>query len=111
MADATIWNKRVAAWRASGQTAAEYCERQGLGLSALRYWALRARREQAAATVRPPVRLARVERAAAATESTTSSSSSAVVIEIGRARVSVEQGFDRATLATVLDVLGARVGR
>jgi transposase len=106
MADTTIWIKRVAAWRASGQTAAEYCERQGLVLSALRYWAQRARREQeATAAVAVPVRLARVERARPSAELVP------VVIEVGGARISVARGFDRATLATVLEVLGARVDR
>jgi hypothetical protein len=37
MADAATWKKHVAAWRASGETAAAYCEQDGLGLSALRY--------------------------------------------------------------------------
>jgi hypothetical protein len=38
MADAATWKKRVAAWRASGQTAAEYRTQQELTLSALQRW-------------------------------------------------------------------------
>lgn len=109
MADTTMWIKRVAAWRASGQTAAEYCERHGLGLSALRYWAQRARREAGATAAAPPVRLARVVRTRPIAE--LAPVAPVVVIEVGGARVSVARGFDRATLATVLEVLGAGLGR
>lgn len=35
---------------------------------------------------------------------------SPIVVEVGRARVSVVAGFDQAALAAVLDVLGAREG-
>jgi hypothetical protein len=103
MADAAIWSKRVAAWRASGQTAAVYCEQHGLSVSSLRYWAQDKRERPAAATT---VRLARVERVAA-DPPVLSTISPAVVIEIGGARIRVERGVDAATVATVLAALGA----
>jgi len=109
MADASTWKKRVAAWRASGQTAATYCERHGLGLSSLRYWAQQVRREQAAPVA--PLRLARVKRVATAEPATVPSVAPVVVIEVGSARVHVERGTDLATLATVLSVLGAGARR
>jgi hypothetical protein len=110
MADAATWTKRVAAWRASGQTAAAYCEQQGVGLSALRYWARKVGGERAADAM--PVRLARVERIAAAEVPPPGVvATPVVVIEVGGARVRVEPGVDRSTLATVLEALGARGGR
>jgi hypothetical protein len=49
MADRKTWEKRVAAWRASGMTCREYAESEGLGAwRTLRYWAWRLEREQQA---------------------------------------------------------------
>jgi len=89
MADAATWKKHVAAWRASGETAAAYCEQHGLGLSTLRYWTRKAGREAVTATDR--IRLARVERVAASEASTDAVATAAVVIEVGGARVRVER--------------------
>jgi len=107
MADPAAWKKRVAAWRASGQTAAVYCERNGLVLNSLKYWAQQVRREQAATT---PIRLARVERVVVS-EPAAVAPATPVVIEVGGARVRVDRGVDQATLATVLAVLSAGVWR
>jgi hypothetical protein len=51
----------------------------------------------------PPVRLAKVVREVAPPLA----DAAALVVEVGGARISVARGFDRATLAAVLDVLGA----
>lgn len=102
MADAAVWKKRIVAWRASGQTASVFCAQQGLALSSLRYWAYR-RRCDAEPAVAPPVRLAQVVRDVAPV----SVQEAALIVEVGRARIAVARGFDRATLAAVLDVLGA----
>jgi transposase-like protein len=110
MKDSTNWDQRmatVAAWRASGQTVAEYCERHGVKPSELRYWVKGAPRS--VATTAAPVRFARVERAVA--ESPPVSPPAAIVIEVGAARVRVERGIDARTLAIVLEVLGASASR
>ena len=119
------WAGRVAAWRASGQTAPEFCEGKDFKPGGLRYWASQLRkgkdvtptRDERAARVpqaaQPPavakeaappeqVRLARVVRArrpAPAPET-------AVVIEVGATRLAVRRGFDREVLRAVLDVVG-----
>jgi hypothetical protein len=81
-----------------------------VGLSALRYWARKAGGERVAGAM--PVRLARVERIAAAEVVAAGvAATPAVVIEVGTARVRVEPGVDRNTLAMVLEALGARGGR
>jgi transposase len=107
MADAKTWAKRVTAWRASGQTAAEFCGRRGYTLSSLQRWSHRLGREAAAET---GVRLARVVRTSGenvpSSESAPSGAGPAIVIEVGGARVVVQRGVDRATVAAVLDALG-----
>lgn len=101
MADAAVWRKRVAAWRSSGLTAAVFCVEQGLELGSLRYWTQRLRRDDEAPT--PPVRLAQVVRQA----SQPLDDAAALIVEVGGVRITVARGFDRATFATVLDILGA----
>jgi transposase len=107
MADAATWKKRVAAWRASGQTAAEYCTQQGLTLSALQRWSHRLRREAQEPAPPAVVRLARVERVAVSSESTAPATVPGVVVEISGARVRVERGADAATVAMVFAALAA----
>lgn len=64
MASEIDWKAHVAAWRASFETGPQYCERVGIKLSGLRYWAGRLKREAAeernVAASGPGVRLARV---------------------------------------------------
>lgn len=110
MADARIWAQRVAEWRESGLTAAAYCEKHGVGLSALRHWSHRlGRRSTASATGgATTVRLARVVAIAATAGMAPTAEASprpSLVLEVGGARIMVDVGFDRATLAGVLDVL------
>ena len=48
MSDTKItWQRRVASWRASGQTADEFAAAQGLTASTLRWWASQLKREAA----------------------------------------------------------------
>jgi hypothetical protein len=119
------WAARVAAWRASGQTAPEFCEGKDFKAGGLRYWASRLHKGKDATptrdervarvpqAVQPPaaakeasppgqVRLARVVRAARPAPAP----EAAVVIEVGAARLAVRRGFDRGVLRAVLEVLG-----
>jgi hypothetical protein len=119
------WAARVAAWRASGQTAPKFCEGKDFKPGGLRYWASQLRKGKDAAPTkdervarvppaaqRPaaakeaappePVRLARVVRAARPE----SAPETAIVLEVGAARLAVRRGFDRDVLRAVLDVLG-----
>ena len=105
---ATKWRKRVAGWRASGETADAYSTRHGYTLSSLRYWASRLRREDALAG--PVVRLAQLVRTPPTQQD--DAPRGAVVIELldARARVTVASDTARTVLATVLELL-AQVGR
>lgn len=104
----TIWRKRVAGWRASGETAAVYSARNGFTTSSLRYWASRLRREEA---MQPPVvRLAQLVRTAQPASAAVGGTI-AIELQDARARVIVGAEVDRAALATVLEVLEQRRGR
>ena len=119
MTEMKTWEQRVAAWRSSGQSARAFSEGREYSVHMLRYWARQvgpkaatasASRAGAPAVPRPAVRMARVLRTGTSTPPPPTASS-AVVIEIGRARVAVAAGFDDSTLAAVLRLLGAEVGR
>ena len=120
MTDMKTWEQRVAAWRSSGQSARAYSEDREFSVHMLRYWARQAGKGGPAraartptAAAKPAVRLARVIRAdagAGAQAAASTSTTGTVTIEVGGARVAVTPGFDRPTLAAVLEVLG-RGGR
>ena len=96
------WVERIAAWRASGETAAQFASSQGYSAGSLRWWSSRLGR---AAKARP-VALARVEvpkRVAAA--------SSGVRVDVGGARVEVDSGFDCDVLRAVVSTLRSTVAR
>lgn len=101
MADAKIWEQRVAAWRASGLTQRQYCAQEGLGHGALSRWSQRLQRDSAGSA--STVRLARLVRTPEAAPAT----SPALVIEVGGVRVTVGHGADVATVVTVLAMVGA----
>ena len=108
MANAAVWSKRVAAWRASGRSAAEFSAGKGYAPATLKWWASRLSRSAEVAAIPAATRIARVVRAAAPAPT---SASGAVVVDLGAARVTIEHGVDRATLELVLDVLRAQSGR
>ncbi len=93
MADAKTWAKRVAAWRASGETAAEFSSRGGFAPSTLRWWRSRLGRRDAGfvRVVTAPKQPATVP--------------DAIELDVGGVRVLVRAGFDRIALTDVLDVL------
>lgn len=90
------WAERVRAWRASGETAQEFAQRQGYAASTLHVWSSRLTRAEAP-------RFLRLVPKAKATPVT---SAAELVVEVGSARVRVAAGFDSALLADVVRVLG-----
>jgi hypothetical protein len=110
------WAERIAAWRESGLTSEKFSEGREFSAHGLRQWAYRLglteRRRR-----KPKVRIARVVRAAApaptdAKEITRDPvpAQAPLIVEFDGARVVVRPGFDRATLAVLLEVLVARGG-
>lgn len=96
---AETWKKRVASWRASGQTADAYSRGQPWSPNTLRWWSSRLRHEPATASA-PVVRMAQLVRAPV-------SERGAVIIEArdARLRITVEPGAPAETVAAVLGVL------
>jgi hypothetical protein len=95
------WARRVEEWRASGEEAEEFSRRAGYAANTLKWWASRLKTQ-------PEFRLARVQvKPSTVPTSPTPIRSGLIVIEVPRARIAVESGADRATLAMVLELLGA----
>ncbi len=94
--DRTDWARHITTWRESGESGPKYCEREGLKISALRYWAGRLKELEGA-----PCRLARVRRKGGP-------DGKSLRIHVGGAALEVPVGFDAKTLARVLDLLGGR---
>ena len=107
MADTETWRRRVASWRASGQTAAEYSARHGFAAATLHGWSSRLKREATVpdAPTAPRVRLARVVRRVAPPVPPPRGE---VVVDFPAlgARVTVEASTRRETLQVVLAALG-----
>jgi transposase len=103
MANAELWRKRVADWRASGLSAAEYCKGQEFTTGPLYRWSSRlaetARGE--AGAVLPMVRLVTATASVEAAPRTAQ-----VIIEVQGARVLVPPGADVATVGVVMEALG-----
>jgi hypothetical protein len=119
------WLERVLAWRASGVTAAEFCEGAPFDASSLRTWSSRLGREGKVprspigrrpkkAEVAPSVRFARVVTRAAEAEpglvpvafSGSTSAAPALAVVIGESRIEVCAGFDPSLLRAVVSALG-----
>lgn len=101
--------KRVAAWRASGQTAEEFATTHDFASGTLRWWSSQIGPIPTKAA-RPAVRMARVVRAASAAKAAARTSGAPIVVEVDGVRVVVGAGFDHGTLASVVDVLAGRRG-
>ena len=97
------WKKRVASWRASGETAEEFSEGRPWSPKTLRWYASRLRLPPAA-TTSPVVRVAQLVRSTALAEREHGGS---IVVEAldARLRITIEVGAERDTVAAVLGVL------
>jgi transposase len=107
MSKQATWKRRVAEWRASGLTAAEFAAERDFAPATLSWWAWRlgsgALPERRAADGPQPsgfIRVVTARPVPAVDEST-------VVVEIGVARVRVARGVDRDVFETVVAVLAA----
>lgn len=107
MSDTKItWRRRVASWRASGQTADEFAAAHGFAPSTLRWWASQLKRETATTTTSPAAPLVRMARVIRAPSSSMSRGSVVIDVLDLRTRVTVEAGVARETLAAVFGALG-----
>jgi hypothetical protein len=106
MADAAIWAKRVAEWRASGSTAREFCEGRDYKPSTLQWWSYRLRK--LARRHEPPKRAVSLARVVVRRGVPPAVTAPTVVIDVDGTRVFVAHGVDHETLGVVLDVLASR---
>jgi len=102
-----LWKKRVASWRASGETAEKYSARQGWSVGTLRWWSSRLGREASV----PVVRIAQLVRSPAPREH--AEPAGAIVVELldAHMRVTIDPGADRDAAIAVLELLTSRVVR
>lgn len=108
-----LWPSAVAAWRASGLTAPEFCRRRGLALSTFRWWRWRLSREvgprseSATAPSLLPVRVVDTGGEAGGAPPPDGAPSFLEVVLPSGARLRVPAGFDERTVAGVLWALAA----
>lgn len=98
----------MAEWKASGQSSPKFCSGKEFTAGGLRHWAYRL--EHGDSPRRRPVRLARVVRAGNAADASASSGDrvTEIAVELAGARIHVRPGFDRETVAALVEVLTAR---
>lgn len=111
MTKAAEWAERVKQWQASGQQSREFCAGRGYAAKNLLWWSSHFRRHGFPGSAKAKsggVRLARVvRRRDSKLVPVLAAQGSAVVVELCGARMHVERGADRATLAMVLEVVRA----
>jgi hypothetical protein len=99
------WAERVADWRASGQSGADYARGREFKPSTLYWWSSRIGRDDVRGTERegstraPSVRMVRVV-------AVSKPSTSGITVRIGAAQVDVRAGFDATLLREVVQALG-----
>jgi hypothetical protein len=98
-----MWKRRVAGWRASGQSADGYAVRHGFSSSTLKWWAWKLGRDPAP---KPVVRLAQLVRGPSI-EPVVRRGSILVELIDARARIALDGDVDRALFADVVSVLTA----
>jgi hypothetical protein len=96
------WAKRVASWRASGLTAAEFARKLGVREGTLRWWTWRLGSTRRESTEKAPSPLTFVEMTSVARRAPF-----AVVLASGTKLV-VPSDFDGSALAKLLDVVERR---
>ena len=104
------WAKRVAAWRASGKSAREFCEGRDYSPKRLQWWAWHLGRSggERAVPRETSVEFARVIRKR---DADAYGKVGSIVVQVGAARIEVGACADRTALAAVLDaVLAATPG-
>lgn len=105
MTKSEVWRERVAAWRASGKSAAEFCSGQEFTAKSLQWWAWHfGAKKPTKRTATPKARFARV---IAKPDIVKSRSEASVVVLVGGARIEIGSGADRAVVSMVLESLRA----
>jgi hypothetical protein len=109
MATRQEWAKRIADWRASGQSRDEYAAAHGLRPATLQWWVSALARKEGKPSKRSRVQFARVvaPQAATPTDAPHAAASALEVVLGGGRTVRVSRGFDRDLLRAVVQTLEA----
>lgn len=102
MAKEAEWAKRVAEWRSSGLTAAEFCASRDYSAKTLWYWSSKLGRASRDATSTPSARLVRVARQQRVAPTPSASS---ISVEIAGATLTLRGNVDEIALRTVVMTL------
>jgi hypothetical protein len=94
-----VWAKRVAQWKSSGQTAAEFARRHKLGEASLKWWSWKLGASRKKATAISPLTFV---------EMTAIVPREAIELVVGAIKIRVPAEFDEAALGKVLDVVERR---
>ena len=101
------WKKRVASWRASGETAKRYSAGRGWSAGTLLWWSSRLGREGAP----PTVRLAQLVRSPMPRDRGEAAGTIVVELLDGRVLITVEPGADREAVIAILELFASQVER
>jgi transposase len=104
MSKETDWPARVAAWRASGMSAQEFCKQRGYSATTLYWWSSQLKRAGVLAQRDEPMPLVRIVRKS---ETRAAAKSSPIFVHVGNARIEVSADVDRSTLSVVLEALAS----
>ena len=97
------WKERIAAWQASGQSAASFAEGKGYQGTSLQRWVAQFRVEEEAVTSAQFYKLVATEPVAVAKPVPVG-----LTLELGDVRICVDEGFSPTLLAAVVNALSAR---
>src|SRR6185312_13871765 len=95
------WAQRVAEWRSSGLTAAEFCASHDYSAKTLWYWSSKLGRASRHTTTTSSVRLVRVARQRVAP----TPSASSISLEVAGAKLTLHGQVDEVALRTVVMTL------
>jgi transposase len=107
MADRETWARRVAEWKASGLSSPAYCAGKEFTAGGLRHWAHRLTHGEQRRPRMLVARVVLVKRDGRQARLPAGDRPPEGFVEIGPARIAVRPGFDRETLAAVVEVLAA----
>lgn len=103
------WKKRVASWRASGETAEQFSEGRPWSPKTLKWWSSRLRRGHVPSP--PVVRVTQLVRSSGFPVERDRGGSIVVEALDARLRITIEAGAERDMVAAVLGVLVSTEGR
>jgi len=105
MTKSEAWRERVAAWRASGKSAAEFCSGQEFTAKSLQWWAWHFGAKKP--KKQPATSKLGFARVIAKPDVVKSRSEASVIVLVGGARIEIGSGADRAMVSMVLESLRA----